>query len=308
MAVADAARTAAMHQAAFGFEVLHEGVVSEETARFYRLDQAGGRELVVGGPGHDRGFLRLIQVPASVPLSRPGGQAWDTGGIFDIDVRALGSIDEITARAVEAGFVLSAPITDYDFSGMQVREVVMTGLDGVAVAVIAQDDPPLTGFEAVGGPASWAFNSTQVVRSLEAAKAFFVGALGWKPVYETAWAHPGSGLNCLGLPLSVARAHQFKVGIYHPQGLNLGSVELLEIDGVEGMDFHAPPGALRRGIVSLRLPVSDLAGFLARATAGGAAIVAPPGPLPMAPWDAVVAAAVETPWGTRLDVYEPATR
>lgn len=304
MAVADAERLAGVYVDAFGFARLHEGRVTEDLARFYGGGlRPGAPEIVVGPADQDRGFVRLIQAPESVPVGRAGGQAWDTGGIFDIDLRALGDIEGLTARAMARGFLPLAPITDYDFAGLKVREVVMTGPEAIGVALIEQVEPPLQGFESAAGPASFAFNSTQVVKSLDAAKAFFVDALGWRPVYETAWAHPGSGLNCLGLPLNIARTQVLKVGIYQAQGENLGSVELLEIEGVEGLDFRSPRGELRRGLAALRFPVSDLDAVLAAAARGGADLVRAPEPLELAPYGRRRAAAIETPWGARLEFY-----
>jgi catechol 2,3-dioxygenase-like lactoylglutathione lyase family enzyme len=304
LVVGDAARVAASYGRAFGYRSLNQGRVSAETAAFYGLDGlAGAPELLIGEPGQGRGYVRLLQAPAGLPIGRFGGQAWDTGGIFDLDIRALGDIEAMTARAADEGFVPLAPITDYDFAGLKVREVVMVGHDGVGMAIISQEDPPLGGYEAAEGPASYAFNSTQVVRSLDEARAFFIDALGWKPVYETRWAHPGSGLNCLGMPLNLARTHDFKVGIYHPQGVNFGSVEMLEIEGLEGFDFRAPPGVVRRGIAALRFPVSDLDSTLAAVRRGGGSVVAEPREIEIAPYGAAALAAVETPWGARLEFY-----
>lgn len=304
MAVADAERVADAYVGAFGFERLHLGQVSEDLARFYGGALRVGEPDIVVGPGdQDRGFLRIVQAPRSVPVGRAGGQAWDTGGIFDIDLRALDDIERLTARAMAHGFSPLAPITGYDFAGLKVREVVMLGAEAIGVALIEQVEPALQGFELAGGPASFAFNSTQVVTSLDAAKAFFVGALGWKPVYETAWAHPGSGRNCLGLPLNIARNQPLKVGIYQAQGENLGSVELLEIEGVEGLDFRAPRGELCRGLAALRFPVRDLDAVLAAAARGGADLIRTPEPLELAPYGRRRVAAVETPWGARLEFY-----
>lgn len=304
LVVADAESVASTYADAFGFARLHAGRVTEALAAFYGgALRAGGADLVVGPADQDRGFLRLLEAADGRPVARPGGQAWDTGGIFDIDLRALGDIERLTERAMARGFSPLAPITDYDFAGLQVREVVMLGPEAVGVALIAQVAPPLQGFEGASGPASFAFNSTQVVTSLDRARAFFVDALGWKPVYETAWAHPGSGHNCLGLPLNIARTQPLKVGIYQAQGENLGSVELLEIEGVEGRDFRAPPGEVRRGLAALRFPVADLDGAVSAAIGGGGAMIRAPAPLELAPYGACRAAAVETPWGARLEFY-----
>jgi predicted enzyme related to lactoylglutathione lyase len=238
---------------------------------------------------------------------RDGGQPWDVGGIFDINIRPLAPIETMYAAMLEAGFNGYAPITAYNFSGLEVQEVVARGHDGVAIALIQRDNPPLEGFEGVSGPASYVFNSTQTVRSVAEAKTFYEGALGWRPVFESEWVHPGAGDNCIGLPLDIARKHPLKAGIWHPHGLNEGSVECLEIEGVEGRDYAATCQPPNRGIAALRFPVSDLDGVMAAGVSGGAHVVAPPRAIEIAPYGRFRMGAIATPWHARLEFYEVAT-
>ncbi|EIZ80509.1 hypothetical protein WSK_0788 [Novosphingobium sp. Rr 2-17] len=43
---------------------------------------------------------------------RDGRQAWDTGGIFDINIRALQDIDPLHGAFGAAGLVSPAPVID----------------------------------------------------------------------------------------------------------------------------------------------------------------------------------------------------
>lgn len=262
----------------------------------------GGGEALIGDPAQQRGFIRLFAFPGlDNGLMRDGGQAWDRGGIFDINVYSLGAIGRLHGRMTRAGFRPFGPVTAYDFSGLGVKEVIECDSDGLAIALIEQIVPPLKGFEGTTGAASFVFNSTQTVPSFAAARAFYVDVLGWHAVHETSWTHV-DGRNCLGLPLDVARSRHITVGVYQAEGQNLGSVEILEVEG-EGLDFSAsaPPA---RGWAALRFPVSDPADFLARAGRGGAWVL-PLRRVSMNPYGEVEAGLAITPWGARLEVYAP---
>jgi len=95
------------------------------------------QEIVLGHPQATRGDIRLMQF-AGGPRGRmrDGGQAWDTGGIFDINIRALQDIEPLHRAMSLAGFVSPAPITDWDFGPLSVREVVGNDSDGLAVALM----------------------------------------------------------------------------------------------------------------------------------------------------------------------------
>lgn len=305
--VSNLEKVAADYQALFGFETLWTGTPAEGAAGFLGTDVEPVFEALVGDASQGRGFIRLIQFAAPSPLMRDGAQPWDTGGIFDINIRPLVPIEGMYGAMLEAGFNGYAPITAYNFSGMEVQEVVARGHDGVAIALIQRDNPPLEGFEGVSGPASYVFNSTQTVRSVAEAKAFYEGALGWQPVYESEWVHPGAGDNCIGLPLDIARTHPLKAGIWHPQGVNEGSVECLEVEGVEGRDYVPTCQPPNRGIASLRFPVSDLDAVIAAGLAGGARLVAAPRVINLQPYGLMRMAAIVTPWNARLELYTPAS-
>jgi hypothetical protein len=77
---------------------------------------------------------------------------------------------------------------------------------------------------------------------------------------------------------------------------------VFEVEG-EGRDFtaDAPP---KRGLAALRFPLSDLDGFLAAAQRFGCRIVSPRR-VRFEPYGAVSAGVAVTPWGARLEGYQP---
>lgn len=293
--VADAEASAARLAAATGFVRRHSGPVPPAALTLLGLPSTrSGQEILLGHREVERGAIRLIQLDGPpAPRLRDGAQAWDSGGIFDINLRALPSIAALHEAFGQNGFLARAPITDWDFGPLAVREVVEDDADGLCIALMERVHPPLTGYEGVSGPASWVFNSTQVVPDFAAARAFYVETLGWQTVQETESmaGHDGGG-NCMGLPLGVAESLPMRIGMYQAHGRMTGSVEIIQF-GTRTLDFshRAPP---MRGWASLRFPVSDLDTLLAR-------VPATIGPVDL---DGKRAAAVVTLWGARLEFIE----
>ncbi len=302
--VLDIDATIARLSAVFGYRTIWQGQAAPATLELMGVDPSWlADEALVGDPAQGRGHIRLFAFPGrDTGVMRDGAQVWDSGGIFDINIRALAAIEPVHATMTRNGFCAFGPLTAWDFGPLSVKEVVSRDADGLAIAVMQRIAPPLDGHETASGDVSYVFNSTQVVPDFAAARAFYVEALGWGVVMESTFAHE-SGDNCLGLPLDVARVRELKVGIYQANGLNEGSVELLEYPA-ESLHFAdaAPPA---RGWAALRFPISDLDGFLTDAARGGCAIVSPR-TIRMAPYGDVTAAAALTPWGVRLEAFRPA--
>lgn len=290
--------------AVFGYRTIWRGRAAPATLALMGVDPGWpAEEALIGDPAQGRGHIRLFGFPGrDTGVMRDGAQPWDSGGLFDINIRALSAIAPIHAAMTRNGFCAFGPLTAWEFGSLSVKEVVSRDADGLAIAVMERIAPPLEGYDDASGACSYVFNATQVVPDFEAARAFYVDALGWRVVQESTWAHE-SGDNCIGLPLDVARVRDLKVGIYQANGLNEGSVEILEYTA-ESLHFcnAAPPA---RGWAALRFPLTDVEGFLSAAAAGGCTISAPRA-IHMPPYGSVVAGVAVTPWGARLEVFRPA--
>lgn len=304
--VADAAASAARLCAALGYEVRHQGPVPGAALTLLGLDAAiGASETLIGHPDSTRGAIRLI-TPDAPPaaLRRDGAQAWDSGGIFDINLRALaGGIAPLHRALGAAGFRAHAPVTAWDFGGLSVKEVVESDADGLCIALMERIAPPLEGYDAIRGPASWVFNATQIVADFDAARRLYVDALGWQVVQETEGVvAQAPGLNCMGFPPALASDIAMRIGIYQARGRMAGSVEIIAF-GCGGHDFStaAPP---QRGWAALRFAVGDVVDFARRMAAGGCTVSAPT-LVDWAPHGSCHALAAVTPWGVRLEALSP---
>lgn len=301
--VADLDSSARRIAAALGFVEIYRGEVPAAAMTLFGIEQeARAQELLLSHPTSPRGRIRLLSLQdQSHGIMRDGAQAWDTGALFDVNIRALESIDSLHHAMGRNGFVSPAPITSFDFDPVSVREVLERDGDGLCFALMERVKPPLAGFEDVAGPASWLFNATQIVSDFSAARHFYVEQLGWQVVQEASWTHP-DGRNCMGLPLGLARDLLVTVGVYQAQGLMEGSVEIIHF-ACEGLDFSVD-GPPMRGWGGLRFPVSSLSDFQSRAERGGCETI---GPVQMewAPHGECLAVAAITPWGVRLEAFEP---
>ncbi len=298
--VADAGSAAAHLCKALGYAVKHRGAVPSVALELWQC-QGPAQEVLIGHPGSERGDIRLISFEGQPGgRMRDGAQAWDHGGIFDINIRALEGIEPLHHALGLAGFLSPAPITDWQFGPLFVREVIENNADGLGIALMKRISPPLVGYEGTTGPASWVFNSTQVVADFAAARAFYVDALGWQVVQESELLHK-DGRNCMGLPLGLAPGIKARVGIFQAQGRMEGSVEIIDFE-CGGIDFStgAPPD---RGWAALRFVVHDVAENMARAEAGGC-LVSALTEYDWPPHGRVRAGMALTPWGARLEALQ----
>lgn len=302
--VADDGKSAARLCAALGYVRLYHGSMPPAALSLLGLD-SGRRatDTLIGHPDSARGHIRLVAVEGrAAPVMRGGGRAWDSGGIFDINLRALGrSVDGVHEGLNRAGFVAHAPATTWDFGPLAVREVIASDADGLCVAIMKRLHPPLLGYDGIGGPVSWVFNSTQIVPDFDAARALYVEALGWLAVQETRGpAAQASGENCMGLPRGLAPGIGMQIGIYHPHGRMEGSVEIIGFD-CGGRDFSAatPPG---RGWAALRFAVSDVDSYSRDMAEAGCAVSSAVA-FDWAPYGVARAVAAVTPWGARLEAF-----
>ena len=94
------------------------------------------------------------------------------------------------------------------------------------------------------------------------------------------------------------------MGIWHPEGSNDGSIELIQCAGIRGRDFSGAAVAPNVGILSLRFPVADAAALAEQITRRGWPLYTPPIHLEIAPYGPVLSFAVRTPDGAILDFFQ----
>jgi len=288
-----------------GYEVRAEGMLSPAIASQWELGAgATGVERVLCVVGGDRGCVRLVRVEgASAEPMRPGASSWDTGGIFDFNVRAL-DVHQKMEELRALGWTSFTEPVEFSFGPFIVREVLARAPDSVVIAMIERVQPELEGWPDLKH-LSRVFNSTQIVRDFDASLEFFLDKLGFELYLEHEGASSAPGPTVLGLPHNLADKITRSVVILSPAGDNDGSVELISYDGaLTGADHSGKTSAANLGMLSLRFPVGDLDGYRARLVEQGVEATPIVGPAKVAPWGAVRTFRVVAPEGAWLEFFQ----
>lgn len=264
-------------------------------------DARPDHEWLLAKPGLRYGQLRLFHFPERVRAPRAGASTWDTGGIFDLDMR----VRDVHAwherlTALDWGGV-SDPV-DWPFGELQVREWLGRGPDDVILALMQRLAPALPPEARPGPGLSEAFNSSQTVRDFDASIAFYE-ALGFQTVVRQEQPLGGRGGEVIGLSPGDAPRTEVALGIVHPEAVLEGSVELVALPGTPGRDLAGACSPGMRGLNLLRFPVQGLENLLLHLDASG---ITPQtrASWNLSAWGEVQGAAVTTPDGAWLELIE----
>ena len=96
-----------------GWEVLHRGAASPSMLEAWSLpDSASAMEVVVGNPGTNRGYVRLVQFSdVDQQQIRSNAQSWDTGGWFDVNSRIVSMDDKFAQLQARDWQAASDPVS-----------------------------------------------------------------------------------------------------------------------------------------------------------------------------------------------------
>lgn len=305
LSVSDLDTHRAFYEDIAGWAVRAEGPLDADTLAAWGLGpEVTARQVLLGNPGTPRGFVRLVRFEGAAQVQiRPHAQTWESGGILDFNVR-VADMARKAAEVQAAGWIAHSDPVRFSFGPFTVVEWIPVGPDGVSLAMIERVAPPLEGWPELR-EFSRTFNSTQVVRDLDAALAFYEGLLGFRPYLESASTTPPPGENVLGLPWETAQRVQRRVWIGSFAGDNEGSVELIEFDGASGRDLAERAVPPNLGMLMLRFPVRGLDALARHLDARGAEPLHGIREVRLAPGGAARQLSLRAPDGAWLDFYEP---
>jgi catechol 2,3-dioxygenase-like lactoylglutathione lyase family enzyme len=250
------------------------------------------------------GYLRFVQVTgvAQQQLIRPlDAQPWETGGLWLIYTRARDNA-AISKALVGAGWPSPRGVHGFEFGDLSVKEVHHLGPDGMVLSTIEQVSPPMP---IPVAKLTHAFNAAILVRDYARAREFFVDKLGFRPWMEISWEATNPGLNLLADMSAFAGMKTVDTVIVHPDGQNLGSVELIGWTGVRhGRDFAARARPPNLGALALRFAVGDLAAHLRRLQDAGVTPAGPVAEMSLAPYGRVRLVPIVSPDGVWLEFFE----
>lgn len=250
-----------------GWQKIDEGISDENWMTYWGLDNYHASYELYQNPGSNKGRVRVLKFTKSdgyiAPTIRSHSQSWDTGGIFDFNLR-IKDLEHTKKYLTLDGWKAPTDPIEFRFGKFHVKEWLPIGPDGVQLALIERIDPPLEGWPYLK-KMSRSFNATMIVDDLSAAEKFWRDMLGFKSYLYHKGASPEPGKNVLGLPHNLATTIQREVHILHPTGKNDGSIELLKFHGATGYDFSTESKLPNRGISSLRFPAKNISKLIARA-------------------------------------------
>jgi catechol 2,3-dioxygenase-like lactoylglutathione lyase family enzyme len=290
-----------------GWIVRDHGAVDPQLLAAWGRPGACGQEWLLAHPDCDTGFVRLMRLEGASPQRdiRADDQCWDSGGIFDLNVRVL-DVDAMAARMRALQWHGVAPPIAWDFGTLGVKEWLVRGPDNTRLALIERLYPPLIGFEHLR-EFSQVFNSSQIVRDLDVALAFYRDVLGFQLAsrYESPGFAPGP--NLFGAPPGLAAQIGLKLCIVHPQGRVEGSVELVAAPGADGRDLSADAGPPHFGMATLRFPTHGIEALARHVKAAGHPLAMPVSTVTLTPHGEVRLMALRAPDGAWLEFFEPVT-
>lgn len=287
-----------------GWEILHTGPGAAGLHRAWGLkSEAQIDEQLLHVPSMPYGYLRFTRISNTPqqPVRPLDARPWETGGLWLLYTRSAD--DAALSRALgEAGWPTVRGVHGFDFGELAVNEVHQHGPDGMVLSIIEQLKPPLT-LPAPG--LTHIFNAAIIVRDFNEAREFFVEKLGFKPWMEVEWNGDNPGLTLLSDLGDFHGVKTIRTVIVHPQGENLGSVELIGWDGAPaGRDFAKRAQPPNLGSLALRFGVADLAVHLKRLHSHGIDPVRPVTELTLEPYGPVRMAPIRSPDGVWLEFFE----
>lgn len=272
VSVRDIAKSGQLLREVGQWRPMKSGKLSRAELDYWRLPKkASGSFQLLCAPGVNTGCVRFVQFRGVVqrPI-RLAARAWDTGGIFSLMMRS-DDVPRVFDRAISMGWWAESDVYSFRFGASDLKNVVLTGPDGLNIALYQRVSPPFTAFNV--GTISQAFNTMRMVRDQPAAVAFYREVLGFATAFNSDFVDPQPTIGNFSIPTNYTTTIVRKAAAMSPVPDETGRVELMQFSGFEGRDFSAHASAPNLGILSVRYPVADLAAYRRIIKGKGAVIV-----------------------------------
>lgn len=251
-----------------GWRVTQRGKVQRAELGYWRLPvTVKGTFERLCAPRATSGCIRFVRFIGAVQRPvRPAARPWDTGGIFSIMIRS-DDADALFNQALELGWWAESEPINFDFGGSKLRNVVLTGPHGINIAVYQRRSPPFTDFPV--GRISQGFNAMRMVRDQKLALAWYREKLGFAMQFDADYLDPAPQVTNFSVPINLSTTIPRRAAVVYPLPGETGRMELMQFVGFEGRDFARQASPPNLGIISVRYPVRDLAGYRAALEAKG---------------------------------------
>ncbi len=266
-------------------------------------DEVEIEEALLQNAGDHEGFVRLVQFQnVEQRQIRSAAHIWDTGGIFDVNMRTH-DMDELYPTLQAEGWNGFSDPLRYTFGMYDVSEVLMKGPDGIVIAFMQRYAPPLEGFDHMK-KTSRVFNSSVIIRDMKYSYDFFVTKLGFEMFFQTPGLDRKTGHNVIGIPPNVNQDITVPIDIVRPDINNFGSIEYIktnELNGKDCSDLAIPPNL---GILMYRFPVRNAAAYAETLVERGVEINSNIRTVHVPPYGALQIFSVRSPDGVWIEFIE----
>ncbi len=287
-----------------GWKLITKKGSSEVLKQLWHLDtEVEIDEALLQNPGDHEGFLRLVQFKnVSQQQIRSSAHIWDTGGIFDINLRTPDMKSTYGELQAEGWNGISDPLR-YTFGIYDVSEVLMKGPDGIVIAFMQRYAPPLEGFDHMK-KTSRIFNSSVIVKDMKTSYDFFINQLGFEMFFQTPGLDRKTGHNVIGIPPNVNHEITVPIDIVRPDINNFGSIEYIKTNQLEGKDCAALAKPPNLGILMYRFPVKDADAYAATLVERGLKLTSEVHKVAIPPYGNLKIFSVRSPDGVWIEFVE----
>jgi catechol 2,3-dioxygenase-like lactoylglutathione lyase family enzyme len=172
------------------------------------------------------------------------------------------NVQALFDRAIALGWWAESEPVAFTFGESRLRNVVLTGPDGINIAAYERVSPPFTAFPL--GLLSQAFNSMRMVRDQNASVAFYRDRLGFQVVFDSDHLDPAPQASNFSLPHNLTTSVVRRAAALQPVPGETGRVEVMQFVGLSGKDASAHAILPNLGLLSVRYPVVGLAAYRRR--------------------------------------------
>ncbi|WP_350284566.1 VOC family protein [uncultured Croceitalea sp.] len=287
-----------------GWALVSRDKSSNSLSHLWHLDPSVEiEEALVQNSGDHEGFVRLVRFKnVEQRQIRSAAHIWDTGGIIDINMRTPDIASFYRELENEGWNGISEP-KRYTFHIYDVSEVLMRGPDGVIIAFMQRFKPPLVDFDHMK-KTSRAFNSSVVVRDMEATRDFFINKLGFALFFETPGLDRATGHNVIGIPPNVNHEITVPIDIVRPDINNFGSIEYMHTNELAGKDCSNLAKPPNLGILMYRFPVRDANAYAATLVKRGLELNSEVQEITIPPYGNLKVFSVRSPDGVWIEFIE----
>lgn len=291
----------------FGWTLRHEGSLTHNQIQFWHLQKpTSGSEYLCGFPDAEYGLLRLVEFQNCEQIGiRTGAQIWETGGIFDFDLRVTDMATTYNTLLDAGYYVFGEPI-ELRIGQFVLDEALLFGPEASGLALVNRKEPPLPPTTAHNGVLGTIYLSVSVAKSMDETAQFLTETLGFTELERLTLKNSEPAPTVFRLPWNLSTQVPVQLGGFSPDGTRDTIIEVFQFEGLYGEDRSGRAIPPNRGLLMYRFPVEGIDEYFAHVSAR-TPITTLLSELEVAPYGKVRCFAVRSPDGVWFEFFEQKT-